>query len=198
MRVAFLANSFHLNMTKSSDFFIELLRKAFGDVHVIPFKEAWAVIPKSKWDLLVVWMDLVPPKELEAFGVPRVVLVPMSDYSPHEREYWIRYKQFKIFSFSTTFLRELQSWGLNVFGLHYYPPPRSGLQEIDHQGLRGFFWPRTQEVGWSTIRKLIGNSRFESFHLHWTRELNPDLTDLPSADDQAGFSIQTSSWFKSQ
>jgi hypothetical protein len=93
MKVAFLANSFHLKMTKSSDFFIDLLRRAFDDVHVIPFMEAWSVVPRSTWDLLVVWMALVDPRELEAFGVPRVVL-----------DYCIRVKQFKIFSLSTTFL----------------------------------------------------------------------------------------------
>jgi glycosyltransferase involved in cell wall biosynthesis len=52
-------------------------------------------------------------------------------------------------------------------------------------------------LGWSTIKKVIGNARFESFHLHWTRDLNPDLTDLPSAEDEARFPIQKSSWFNS-
>jgi hypothetical protein len=198
MRVAFLANSFHLTMTKSSDFFIELLRKAFDDVHVIPLKEAWAVIPRSKWDLLVVWMALVEPRELEAFGVPRVVLVPMSDYSPHERVFWTQYMQFNIFSLSATFLDELQSWGLNAFGLHYYPTPSPSAETCGEPGLRGFFWPRTRELGWSTIRKLIGNTPFESFHVHWARELNPELADLPTAEDAANFPIQRSSWFDSR
>ena len=44
----------------------ECLRRAFDEVQVIFFKEAWG-------------------------GVPRVVLVPMSDYGPHERSFWIKY-----------------------------------------------------------------------------------------------------------
>jgi len=198
MRVAFLANTFHLKMTKSSDFFIELLKRAFDDVHVISFKEAWSVIPRSKWDMLIVFMALVEPEELEAFGVPQVVLVPMTDYCPHVREYWIRYKQFKVFCLSTTLLSELRNWGLNAFGLHYYPPVQSHPNVHDQPELRGFFWPRIKQLGWSTIKSLIGDTRFDSFHLHWTRELNPDLTDLPGTEDKARFSIQTSSWFQSR
>ena len=197
MRVAFLANSFHLKMTKSSDFFIRLLNKAFDDVHVIPFSEAWTVIPRSNWDMIIVWMELVTPEELEAFGVRQVVLVPMSDYCPHERDYWVRYKQFKVFCLSTTLLCELRSWGINAFGLHYYPPVRTDLQVDDKSGLRGFFWPRVEHLGWSTIKRLIGDTGFESFHLHRAKELNPDLTDLPDKEDTERFSIQTSSWFKS-
>ena len=197
MKVAFLANSFHLKTTKSSDFFIDLLRRAFDDVHVIPFKEAWSIIPKSKWDLLVVWMDLMEPKELEALGVPRVVLVPMFDNSPHEREFWIRYSRFKILSFSTTFLSELRGWGLDAFGVQYYPAPDSDAP-LGSPGLRGFFWPRTAYVGWSVIKTLIGSTKFESLRLHVPVELNPELTDLPTREDEKIFPIAKSSWYKSK
>ncbi len=60
MNVAFLANSFHLKRTGSANFFIELLRQFFGPVSVIPHKEAWAELPKKKWDLIVVWQKHVP------------------------------------------------------------------------------------------------------------------------------------------
>ena len=74
---------------------------------------------------------------------------------------------------------------------------RTDLQVDDKSGLRGFFWPRVEHLGWSTIKRLIGDTGFESFHLHWAKELNPDLTDLPDKEDTERFSIQTSSWFKS-
>ena len=77
MKVAFLANSFHLNKTKSADFFIDLLRENFGNVRVIPHKEAWAELPRHRWDLIVIWQHRYPPQEVEAFKADRVVLVPM-------------------------------------------------------------------------------------------------------------------------
>ncbi|HUX20469.1 MAG TPA: hypothetical protein VMW69_04460, partial [Spirochaetia bacterium] len=84
MNVAFLANSFHLKKTKSADFFIAILRDSFGFVEVIPHKDAWARLPKRRWDLIVVWQHRYPPEELEAFGADRVVLVPMYDDTPQE------------------------------------------------------------------------------------------------------------------
>jgi glycosyltransferase involved in cell wall biosynthesis len=197
MRVAFLANSFHLKMTRSSDFFIDFLRKAFDDVHVIPLSEAWAEIPRHKWDLLVVWMAIVKPEELEAFGIPRVVLVPMYDYCPHIREFWDKYRKFRVVCLSTTLLRELQSWGLDTFGAQFYPQSTIEQSNVTDSALRGFFWPRTHQLGWSTIKKLIGKAHFDSIHLHWTRDLNPDLTDLPTPEDLKTYSINTSSWFLS-
>jgi hypothetical protein len=197
MRVAFLANSFHLKMTKSSDFFIDFLRRSFDELHVIPYKEAWVEIPKYKWDLLIVWMALVEPEELEAFGVPRVVLVPMYDYCPHTRDYWAKFKKFRVICLSKTLLDELQAWGLDAFGAQFFPPLLPKPSNLDSTTLRAFFWPRTPQLGWSTIKKLIGNTQFESIHLHWTRELNPDLTDLPTREDVKKYSITTSSWFLS-
>jgi Glycosyltransferase len=198
MRVAFLANSFHLKMTKSSDFFIEFLKGAFNEVQVIPLKEAWVEVPKRKWDMLVVFMALVPPQELEAFHVPRVALVPMYDNCPHTLEFWEKYRQFKVVCLSKTLHSELERWGLNTFGAQYYPPVSGDMINRSGQGLQGFFWPRTAQLGWTTIRKLIGDTQFEKFHLHWTRELNPDLSDLPGPEDTERFSITTSSWFQSQ
>ena len=124
MNVAFLANSFHLKKTKSADFFIDLLRASFGSVEVIPHKNAWAELPKQNWDLIVVWQRRYPPEELEAFGAHRVVLVPMYDDTPFDESFWIRYRNFKVFCFSSTLERLLLSYGLEAWGVRYYPDPR--------------------------------------------------------------------------
>jgi glycosyltransferase involved in cell wall biosynthesis len=86
---------------------------------------------------------------------------------------------------------------LNTFGAQFYPQATIKQSNFNDTALRGFFWPRTDQLGWSTIKKLIGNAHFENIHLHWTRDLNPDLTDLPTPEDLETYSINTSSWFLS-
>ena len=132
MRVAFLANSFHINKTKSADFFIDLLRHDFGEVAVIPHKEAWAELPKKKWDLLVVWQKSYAPEELEAFGAERVVLVPMYDDVSKEEAYWKKYGKFKIFCFSSTLEKLLLSYGLCAWGARYFPEPLPVSSSVEH------------------------------------------------------------------
>jgi hypothetical protein len=134
---------------------------------------------------------------LEAFAIPQVILVPMYDYCPHIREYWNKYRNFKMVCFSKTLFDELDCWGLRTFRAQYYPQPLPIANTTQDSSLRGFFWPRTKDLGWSTLRKLMAGSNFESFHFHWTRNLNPDMTDLPSKAETERFSIKTSTWFES-
>jgi hypothetical protein len=96
VNVAFLANSFHLKKTKSVDFLIKILKRDFGEVTIVPHKEAWAELPKKKWGLLVVFQKKYSPQELEAFGAERVVLVPMYDDTPLDEPFWSRYRNFKV------------------------------------------------------------------------------------------------------
>ena len=135
---------------------------------VVPHKEAWAELPKRKWDLIVVWQHRYQPEELEAFGADRVVLVPMYDDTPLDESFWQRYKTFKIFCFSSTLERLLVSYGLTAWGVRYYPDPQTFPTASWDGGLRGFFWPRTGTIGWPLVKRLVGDTVFESMHLHWT------------------------------
>jgi hypothetical protein len=196
MNVAFLANSFHLKKTKSADFFIDLLQASFGLVEVIPHSEAWAELPKRHWDLIVVWQHRYSPDELEAFGADRVVLVPMYDDTPLEEEYWARYHNFKVFCFSSTLERLLVSYGLSAWGARYYPDPRA-FPASDRAGdLRGFFWPRTRAIDWPLVKRLVGDTRFERMHLHWTPDVHGDLSPPLDEAEKSGGKVEVSSWFR--
>jgi hypothetical protein len=98
--------------------------------------------------MIIVWMELVETEELEAFGVPQVDLVQVSDYCPHERDYWIRYKQFKVFCLSTTLLGELRNWGLIIMRLDYTTIPRYALNSR-YMTIRiaGLFLAANQTIG---------------------------------------------------
>lgn len=196
MTVAFLANSFHLKRTGSANFFIELLSQFFGPVSVIPHKEAWAELPKKKWDLIVVWQHRYPPEELEAFGADRVVLVPMYDDTPLDESFWGKYGKFKVFCFSSTLERILVSYGLEAWGTQYYPDPRTFPTADGSGGLRGFFWPRTRAIDWALVKRLVGDTRFERMHLHWTPDVHGDLPPPLDETEKSGGRVELSSWFR--
>lgn len=195
LKVAFLANSFHLSTTKSSDFFIDLLRDSFGDVAVIPSKEAWAELPGKHWDLLIVWQRRYPPQELEAFGADRVVLLPMYDDCPHDEAFWSRYKKFKVFCFSSTLERLLLSYGLEAWGARYYPPvSQNAAISWPGEGLRGFFWPRVPAINWNLVKTLMGNADFSHVQLHWTPGVHADLQQPLTSEELAQSKVSLSSW----
>jgi glycosyltransferase involved in cell wall biosynthesis len=195
LKIAFLANSFHLLTTKSSDFFINFLRESFGDVTVIPSKEAWAELPGKHWDLLIVWQRRYPPEELEAFGADRVVLIPMYDDCPHDEAFWSIYKKFKIMCFSSTLERLLLSYGLQAWGARYYPPvPQKTAAFRPGEGLRGFFWPRVPAVNWNLVKTLIGNADFAHVQLHWTPDIHADLQQPLTPEERALRRVSLSSW----
>ncbi len=196
MNVAYLANSFHLKRTGSANFFIELLHQFFGPLSVIPHKEAWAELPKKKWDLIVVWQKPYSPEELEAFGAERLVLVPMYDDTPYDEVFWGKYRNFKVFCFSSTLEKLLGSYGVPAWGLRYYPEPSPRRAASPSSGLRGFFWPRTRAIDWNLVKKLIGETRFSNIHLHWTPDVHGDLPPPLDEAERESEVISLSSWFR--
>jgi len=192
MNIAFLANSFHLTKTKSTDFLIDLLREWFGAVSVIPHKDAWARLPGTKWDLIVSFQHMWAPAELEAFGALRTVLVPMYDDCPKDRNAWEPYLGFRILSFSSTLGNDLQSWGHDVMTVQYWQPvPQRAAVAED---LRGFFWPRTAGLTWDHVRPLLGEAPWTSFHLHVTN--SEGASKLPTDEERQRLSLEQTSWFE--
>jgi glycosyltransferase involved in cell wall biosynthesis len=194
VKTAFIAMSNHLKITKSSDFFIALLREFFGDVTVISHERAWTDIPKSKWDLIVVWQKRYSPRQLEALGADRVVLIPMYDDVPLDEAYWAKYRGFKVFCFSSTLERLLLSYGVPAWGARYYPEPKRA--EHDWSGLRGFFWPRVRSIDWRLVKTLIGETKFSRMHLHWTPAIDATLRPELDEEERSSGRVQVSTWFK--
>ena len=195
MKTAFLDMSNHLTITKSGHFFIDLLREFFGDVAVIPHERVWVDVPKTSWDLIVVWQKRYTPRELRALGADRVVLVPMYDDIPLDEEYWNDYREFRIFCFSSTLERLLVSYGLNAWGVRYYPQPPS--VDLDWSSLRAFFWPRTRAIDWQLVKTLMDGTEFSRVNLHWTPKLNENSPQPLSAEERSSGRIKVSTWFGS-
>ena len=192
MSVAFLAMSNHIKITHSADFFIELLRDFFGEVVVIAHEDAWLQLPGRKWDLIVVWQKRYKPEELEAFGADRVVLVPMYDDIPFDESYWGRYRSFKILCFSRAMERMLLSFGLQAWGVRYYPEiPKT---RAEWGGFRGFFWPRIKAIDWALVKRLVGGTAFDRMHVHWTGGDEAARRSLLAEEEAADSNVELSSW----
>lgn len=193
MRAAFLANSFHLKKTHSSDFFINLVRSVFDEVAVITFKEAWAWIPKQSWDALIIWQETVRPQELEAFGIRNITLVPMYDDCSHEKGFWQQYVSYKVFCFSRTLQASLDLWGLRTMHAQFYPSS-ADIDEAMEGAPRAFFWPRNDDLSWQTVKGLIGATRLAGVQFHWTPDIHPNATIFPGPDEIMNYHIEVSTW----
>jgi hypothetical protein len=193
VKVAFLANTYHLTKTRSSQFFIDLLRAWFGEIAVVPHQDVWARLPGTRWDLIVVWQHQFRPRELEAFGARNVVLVPMYDDCPKDRDYWVRYRGFKVLCFSRTLADSLEDWGLDCLRVTYRPPVPG--EPIDFKGgLKGFFWPRTADLDWRHVGPLVASAAWTFFHLHTGH--TPAVAALPLAEQFHGADFRRTDWFE--
>jgi hypothetical protein len=191
MNVAFLANTYHLTKTRSSQFFIDLLNQWFGPVTVVPHQDVWTRMP-GPWDLVIVWQHWFRRPELEAFGARSVVLVPMYDECPREREFWSAYEGFRVLCFSRSLADLLEPWGFECLRVSYrpsVPPEQAGFDG----GLRGFFWPRTTALDWRQVGPLTGGTRFRSFHLHTAD--TPSQAALPTRDEVLADEWVQTGWF---
>ena len=191
MNVAFMGMGYHFGVTKSTDFFINLLREAFPGMVHFPHEETWLYLsPRKKWDVLICLQHIPAVWELEAIGARSVVLIPMFDACPKDEAFWAPYKNYKVVAFSSTLGSLLRGWGHSVHTVHYFTPvPEKSV--VWDGNLRGFFWPRRPELTWQHIRPLLDGATWSRFHLHLT-----EATAVPTEPEAQEFQVQTSRWFE--
>jgi glycosyltransferase involved in cell wall biosynthesis len=197
MKVAFVALSFHLNNTRSSQFFIDILKASFDDLHVVPDVEAWFEIPRLKPDLLIVWQKIFAPAELECFGAKNIVLVPMYDACPHTEEFWAPYRPYKVFCFSRSLYGFLKELSFDALFSRYYPEPGLG-KLIKSRELNAFFWERSKLINWACIKALLGGIALDSLRYHTSSNISQANPDGPGAADVEKYKIILSDWFETQ
>jgi len=135
---------------------------------------------------------------------PNVVYIPMLDQFGVWRgpinnttEFWRQFQGVKVLNFSTAAHGLTIGQGLRSKLVHYYQEPVECRKEIS--GLHGFLWVRLQDaISWQLIKKLIGNSKFDSFHLHLAVDPNTTEAVLPSDEDIEEYNITISRWFENK
>jgi len=197
MRVAFVVLAFHLEHTGSSSFFIDVLKGAYEDFHVVADGDAWYEIPRLKPDLLIVWQRIFSPEELECLGVRNVVLVPMYDACPHTEEFWNGYRAYKILCFSRALHEFLERRSFRTYHVHYCMEP-SPLRSTGRRGLRVFYWERSRLINWACVRTLLGEVRTDSFHYHRSSNISAADPNGPTAEEIDRYQVAFSDWFASR
>ncbi len=203
-KLAFVDHSFHRKST-ATFFLMDLLRRAY-EVDVF-WDESWAhgpradlqVIAKGGYDVVLFFqlIDRYSPDEIRHCGFRNVVLAPMYDQSGGWTDhFWQKYRHFKVLNFSRTLHDRLSALGMNSRHFQYFLPPAAEPAGEGDDGLRGFLWQRTSDVTWKHVCNLMGETSFQSFHLHLAVDPPGYGPVTPSAEDSRKNAITISNWFE--
>lgn len=163
--IAFIDHPFH-RKTRSSDFFVDILRKDFEvDLYYAETdsRDLIKSIADKAYDLVVCWQTEFCAPYFLMRGI-RVVCLPMYDGVANAPDiYWIGMKQARFISFSKALHLRLTSLGIESFYFQYYnvkhvPVPQAKFEE----GLRFFFWQRRPEQGLTYAFAQELSSRLQS------------------------------------
>jgi hypothetical protein len=202
-RLAYIDHSLH-QKTHSTFFIIDAL-KEFFDVEVF-WDESWSGAPminirslkeSGYKHLAFCQMNHYDVNEIYAIGFESLITIPMYDsvYMATD-EHWLKYKGYKVWSFSSALHERITSLGLESYYTQFIPDPEEFTPIEFRDSLRGFFWQRNDQITWKTIRKLAGNSNFELMRIHNAIDhVERWSFDTPTGDDVERFNISISTWF---
>jgi hypothetical protein len=199
MKLLFVDHAFH-QKTRSSNFFLELLRRNFRQVEVehidIDHDTEFEALHRAlSHDLVVLWqVDFLAPAFLAA-GYPTVV-VPMYDGSanlPHE--HWLAMSDASLVCFSRTLHERGLAAGCRSHLVKYFLPPCQEAQLPQFDNLRGFLWMRRPQDGITPkLAEILLGTQLASLHVHNAPDDgNPRLLSDP-AYRATSFPITESRW----
>jgi hypothetical protein len=206
-RIAYVDHSYH-EQTRSTLFLPELLSARGHDVDIF-WDEAWRAGPSVNWESVVAYDAIVMFQSYcrthgRSFRSlhPNVVYIPMFDQfafsqnAPRDlTSFWEPFRGSKLLNFSTSLHALAAGIGIASHVVRYYPEVPVERPPLD--GLHGFFWLRREaELGWATVRRLIGTTRFDSFNVHVVGDPGFPPVEPPPPDDVRTHNITVSSWFE--
>ena len=207
-RIAYVDHSFH-QTTRSTAFLPELLRR---NGHVVDafWDEGWKGGAPVAWDavashdVVIMFQSFCDTQGLRFRQAhPNVVYIPMLDQfglwlGPmyNLSAFWEVFQGSKVLNFSNALHCLTTGFGIASRFVRYYPPVEE-LLAPRKPGLHGFFWLRRElQLNWSTVRKLIGDTKFDSFHIHLATDPGTPPAVLPPPQDVQRHNITTSTWFE--
>jgi len=204
-KVAFIDHSFH-KKSLATEFLIYILKQKY-DVQVF-WDESWNKgtkvsvykLKQENFDIIVFFQSYNYFKEeLRLLSDKKIVLIPMYDGAAHfDFNFWQKYKKAKIINFSNNLNNKLENFGLDSKYFQYFPDISKFKCKKKSNKLIGFFWQRTEFINWNTIKKLIGNNRFEYIYINC--EIDPQVNKFvrPSEKDIEKYNIKIINWQKSR
>ena len=206
-KIAYIDHSYH-EKTKSTDFIPEILVSHGHEVDRF-WDSSWnggdavEFNDVEHYDAIVLFQ--LPPQWSGALHKlhPNITFIPMLDGLGYTRErqlggvsYWSKFANIKILNFSKTVHYVCNAFGLESRYFQYFQPPQSRLP-AQRQGLHGFFWARREDqISVNTILALIGDTKFDSLHIHLAPDPGAPIPEAPSREICQKFTITTSNWFE--
>ncbi len=193
MKTVFIGHTYHFENTKSSQFFIDILKESFGVEPVITHDPL--VVKDSHPDTVVIWQRLFPPQAIDWWQAKNIILCPMYDACPHDLAFWNQYKKYKIFCFSKTLYDMLLSAGFSCLYAQYYLKPDTKRALISSE-VNAFFWERTPSLTWKQVARAAQNLPVTHLHFHTGLSQNKDMSSRPTPEYDKKYSITYTDWFK--
>ena len=206
-RIAYVDHSYHRS-TLSTGFLVEILQR-HGHVVDRFWDEGWRGGSPVPWsdvqghDVVIMFQSYcAPPSRHFRQAHPNVIYIPMLDQfalwqgpvSPLS-EFWEPFQGSKVLNFSNALHYMTKSFGIASHFVRYYQPVRPQIV-APSEGLHGFFWlRRPTQLPLSSIQRLIGDTRFDSLHLHMAVDPGSPPAELPSEEEMARHRITVSTWF---
>lgn len=205
-KIAYVDHSYH-KKTVSTKFISELLEKKG---HIVNFfwDDSWQggdsvdFDKVLKYDVVIMFQSYAQIEEgFYSKNHSNVTYIPMLDQfgiwkGPlfNLREFWKPFQGSKVINFSFAVHGMVMAMGIRSKLVRYYQQPI--IRTISKQGLHGFLWIRREnEVSWENVRQLIGQTKFDSFHLHIPKDPNSSQITMPSDDEILEYNITISTWF---
>ena len=194
-KLLFVDHSFHAK-TRATAFLQELLARDF-EVETL-WDEHWAggaaltakQLNDRQTDAIVFFQVLPRPRALRGLRCTNLIWVPMRDGIRYSSS---RLNRLRASSLKTlNFCREAHTFfsanGHPSLFAQYWPPPALKFPRSEQKQPRIFFWPRRQEIGWSTLKALLGDFRPGSIVLRYASDPGHDLP-MPSEADIRNYNI---------
>ena len=199
-KLLLIDHEFH-KKTRSSDFFIDILRPRF-DVTVLYLSPEEIVNSdlldaSGKADLIVLWqLDFLAPVFL-AQGKPTIV-IPMYDGSHGMPNlHWLMAHGARHLNFSLALHHRVRMLGCESMLVRYYPKPVAEHELPRFDKMSAFFWQRRPDHGidFDYVDALIGDD-LDALHVH-------NAADVPwrfahKEHKERRYSLTTSEWFPSK
>lgn len=201
-KVLFVGHSFHLR-TKSSQFFIDILREQFelSFLWVDPYTDSYVGLEDAKnnfFDIVLLWQISLDINFLNLnFKFSKAIFIPMYDavsnlegvnYSLFEP-----YRELGIVCFSKTLYAGLRERNYDAMYIQYFPKPK----EIKIWGKVDsvFFWQRITNLNIRFLVRLLQNLNIKHIHIHKALDPNHSFIE-PYVDSKYKYTY--SEWFESK
>lgn len=166
-KLLFVGHGYHLK-TGSSAFFVDLLRRHFEVVTVWDGSWDGSTGPLDAPQLnghgadLVVFFQVLPRRRvLQKLDCRRLFWVPMRDGVSLKPGPWRRLRPsgLRLVSFCAEMHRYAVGHGLASLPVEYWPPLPPAPAIADDAPLHILFWMRRGNLGWPTLKALLGETR---------------------------------------